>query len=277
MTKSEMMTMLWEYENYRDTDLPSCARGMQEKMNVHRIHAHHNIEILMLLQGLIELRLYDLEGIDKQLTIHEGEVMVLNSNIVHSTRYIEDVQMYLAFVPPDKLMPSLRISVGKTPSKPVESDQTTHDVMKLIAENRRSGNAPLLTSLGNALMADLSPKLENYSIKLRGSNLKIDIIDYVYKNYRDPELTVQALASAFGYSERTLGDIFNANVGTSPKRYINDLRVNEAAQLLMKTDNGVEQIGYEVGFESFRTFLRAFKDKTGMTPSGYRDGGAIRK
>ena len=82
--------------------------------------------------------------------------------------------------------------------------------------------------------------------------------------------SVKALAAAFGYSERTLGDIFHANVGTSVKRYINDLRVNEAAQLLMKTDKGVEQIGYAVGFESFRTFLRAFKDKTGLTPSVYR-------
>lgn len=269
--------MLWEYESYRDTDTPSCAYNTLKKMNVHRIHAHHNVEVLMLISGAIELRLYDLEGIDKQLTLNSGEIMVINSNIVHSTRYIEDVNICLAFLPPDKLMPSLRIGVGQTPSKPIEADKTASEVMRLMTDNRKSCNIPLLTSLGNALMADLSPKLENYAIKLRGSNLKIDIIDYVYKNYRDPELSVKALASAFGYSERTLGDIFHANVGTSVKRYINDLRVNEAAQLLMKTDKGVEQIGYEVGFESFRTFLRAFKDKTGMTPSGYRDGGGLRK
>lgn len=262
--------MLWEYESCRDTDIPSCACNTLKKMNTHRIHAHHNVEVLMLISGVIELRLYDLEGIDEQLTLHDGEIMVINSNIVHSTRYVEDVNLCLAFLPPDKLMPSLRIGVGQTPSKPVEADQTACDIMKLITNNRQFGNSALLTSLGNALMADLAPKLENYSIKLRGSNLKIDIIDYVYKNYRDPELTVKALAAAFGYSERTLGDIFHANVGTSVKRYINDLRVNEAAQLLMKTDKGVEQIGYEVGFESFRTFLRAFKDKTGLTPSVYR-------
>ena len=264
--------MLWEYERYRDTDLPNCTTNLLKKMNRHRIHAHHNIEIIMLTQGLIEFRLYDLEGIDKEFIMRKGEIMVVNSNIIHSTCYLEDINIYIAFIPPDQLMPSLRIGAGWTPSGPIKADETADELMKLMASNRTSGNASLLTSLGNSLMADLSPKLENYSIKLRGSNLKIDIIDYVYKNYRDPGLTVGALAMAFGYSERTLGDIFHENVGTGVKRYINDLRINEAAQLLMKTDKGVEAIGYEVGFESFRTFLRAFKEKTGMTPSDYRAG-----
>lgn len=262
--------MIWEYEKCNDKELPYCFFNSMAKTDRHRIHAHHNVEILALMHGRIQFRLYDLESVDKEFFMSDGEIMVINSSIVHSTRYFDRVSYYLAFLPPDQLLPSLRIGVGWTPSKPVKSDQSVLDIMKILSNTRDSQNAPLLTSLGNALMADLAPKLENYSIKLRGSNLKIDIIDYVYKNYRDPELTVKALAAAFGYSERTLGDIFHANVGTSVKRYINDLRVNEAAQLLMKTDKGVEQIGYEVGFESFRTFLRAFKDKTGLTPSVYR-------
>ena len=97
--------MLWEYESYRDTDIPSCAYNTLKKMNVHRIHAHHNVEVLMLINGVIELRLYDLEGIDKQLTLHDGEIMVINSNIVHSTRYVDDVNICLAFLQPDKMMP----------------------------------------------------------------------------------------------------------------------------------------------------------------------------
>ena len=269
--------MIWEYESFRDRATPVCCFDDTNNIGKHRIHAHHNIEVIFMVSGKLQMYLYDLVGIDKEFVLTAGDIMVVNSNIVHSTTSIEHVVYYLAFLPPDLLLPSCRIGLGETPSAPLRDDGgIAFELARLMSEAFVSGKYPesvkggLLNSLANSMMSILTPRLECYSIKLRGSNLKIDVIDYVYKNFRDPELTVGTLASAFGYSERRLNDIFHEQVGTSAKRYINDLRISDAAQKLLKTDLGIEAIGLESGFECLRTFLRAFKAKTGKTPTEYR-------
>lgn len=269
--------MVWEYELYRDRVSPVCVFDSLKKMDTHRIHAHHNIEVLFIRTGKLQLRLYDLAGVDKELNLVPGDIMVVNSNIIHSTCYPEDMSFYIIFIPPNVLQTSLRIGLGETPCAPVHDDPgTALEIAKIMADVSKGKDYPppvksgIMDSLANSVMSILTPKLENYSIKLRGSNLKINVIDYVYENFRDPELTCGAIASAFGYSERRLNDIFHEQVGTSAKRYINDLRVNEAAQKLLRTDLGIEAIALESGFECLRTFLRAFKAKTGKTPTEYR-------
>ncbi len=269
--------MIWEYESHRDRSDPTCVYDALKKSNFHRIHAHHNIEVICMVAGKLEMWLYDLVGVDKKIVLNAGDIMVVNSNIVHSTAYLEDVKFYLSFIPPNALLPSCRIGLGETPAAPVRDDDgIVFGLASMMNDVCFTGKYPasvtvgLLSSLANSMMSILTPQLECYSIKLRGSNLKIDVIDYVYKNFRDPELTVGTLASAFGYSERRLNDIFHEQVGTSAKRYINDLRISDAAQKLLKTDLGIEAIGYDSGFECLRTFLRAFKAKTGKTPTEYR-------
>ena len=52
------------------------------------------------------------------------------------------------------------------------------------------------------------------------------MLTYVYKNYRNPDLTADSISRAFGYSKRTLTDIFSESVGNSVKRYIDSLGID---------------------------------------------------
>ena len=97
------------------------------------------------------------------------------------------------------------------------------------------------------------------------------MLTYVYKNYRNPDLTADSISRAFGYSKRTLTDIFSESVGNSVKRYIDSLRVNDAKTLLLTTSASVESIAYEVGYDCPRTFFRVFKAHTGTTPTAFRE------
>ena len=52
--------------------------------------------------------------------------------------------------------------------------------------------------------------------------------------------------------------------------YLNDLRINQARQMLKDPMIKIRQIAHEVGFEDEKYFSRQFKKSTGMTPNDYR-------
>jgi AraC-like DNA-binding protein len=58
--------------------------------------------------------------------------------------------------------------------------------------------------------------------------------------------------------------------GKTPRRYLTEVRMNLAAERLLGTDKGIEEIGYGLGYSSPTTFGRLFKCAFGLTPSEYR-------
>ena len=63
--------------------------------------------------------------------------------------------------------------------------------------------------------------------------------------------------------------LFLSRYSTTPKQYILKQRLNMAQQLLLDTALSVTQIAERCGFTSVYHFCRAFKDKTGISPSQY--------
>lgn len=60
--------------------------------------------------------------------------------------------------------------------------------------------------------------------------------------------------------------------GTTPTRYVNELRLRRASDLLVDSGRPVLDISYSLGFENPSYFSRLFKEKYGMTPSRFRAG-----
>ena len=86
----------------------------------------------------------------------------------------------------------------------------------------------------------------------------------------EQSLTVEQLAAHAHMSTRTLRRRFEQRLGTSPKRWLLDQRVNKARALLETTTAGIEQIADEAGFANaaaMRTHLRRHIDST---PTAYR-------
>ena len=48
------------------------------------------------------------------------------------------------------------------------------------------------------------------------------------------------------------------------------LRVEEAKEMLERSDASIDRIGHDVGYEDPASFRRLFKRKAGVTPSNYR-------
>ena len=63
---------------------------------------------------------------------------------------------------------------------------------------------------------------------------------------------------------------FKLYTGKKINDYINELRVQVAADKLRKTDENIIDIAFEVGFESLTTFNRTFARIMNITPGKYR-------
>ena len=95
------------------------------------------------------------------------------------------------------------------------------------------------------------------------------ILKYLSMHYREP-LRLSDLAHALGVSNSHLSHSFSERLGVNFRTYLNTLRLNRACELLRRAEWSVTDAAYESGFESYRTFNRAFAQKYGCTPSEYR-------
>ena len=82
--------------------------------------------------------------------------------------------------------------------------------------------------------------------------------------------TTASLAREVGLSERHLFRQFREIHGKAPRRYLTEMRMQRAADLLRTTRLGIEQIAQTVGYSSFASFDRLFKRAFGITPSALR-------
>ncbi|WP_397546448.1 helix-turn-helix domain-containing protein [Rhodothermus marinus] len=93
------------------------------------------------------------------------------------------------------------------------------------------------------------------------------------KLYRQPDLTLQALAERLGISPHNLSEVLNTAFGQSFYDFVNGYRVREVQALLADPERAhltILALAMEAGFSSKSTFNAAFKKHTGLTPSAYR-------
>jgi AraC family cel operon transcriptional repressor len=67
---------------------------------------------------------------------------------------------------------------------------------------------------------------------------------------------------------------FQKHLGTTPTEFINSLRIEHAANLLLQTDIKTSAAASECGYRSASYFFKQFKKRKGVSPSGYRKSAA---
>jgi transcriptional regulator GlxA family with amidase domain len=84
------------------------------------------------------------------------------------------------------------------------------------------------------------------------------------------DCSVPALARVAVMSERNFTRCFTAEVGVTPGRYVEQIRVETARRLLEDTDDGVEAVARAAGFGTAETMRRAFLRLLRTSPTEYR-------
>jgi len=96
-----------------------------------------------------------------------------------------------------------------------------------------------------------------------------EAISHLEANYREP-IELDRLASMAHMSKRNFMRTFQAATGSSPIAHLIQLRVNQAASLLRRTEHSITEIAFQVGFGDSNYFARQFRALLGVTPRQYR-------
>ena len=105
----------------------------------------------------------------------------------------------------------------------------------------------------------------------RNDNRRQALLHYASAHYTNPNLYAATLAEMFGFSEKYIYVVFKELTGEGPAGYIQRLRLQHAARLLLETELSVQQIAEDVGFQNVGTYNKAFKRFYGVNSSQYRE------
>jgi AraC-like DNA-binding protein len=136
------------------------------------------------------------------------------------------------------------------------------------------GTAVLMRKRFNRLYSELMDIRKKRNMKTSVTDEtreKLDrVIDYLEKNYNS-DISREGLAEYVEMNSDYLGKLFREYTGFKISEYINNLRIMQAKELLVNSEEKVIDIAYTTGFENLSTFYRVFQNLIGVSPSKYRE------
>ena len=71
-------------------------------------------------------------------------------------------------------------------------------------------------------------------------------------------------------SPNYLSDILKKETGKGSKEHVHDYVIQKAKNILLRSNQSISEIAFDLGFEYTQSFSRLFKNKTGLSPVEFR-------
>ncbi|WHI44835.1 GlxA family transcriptional regulator [Microbulbifer sp. JMSA004] len=113
---------------------------------------------------------------------------------------------------------------------------------------------------------------QQFSVRLENqinSDRFAALIEWMYQNI-EQLITVERLAQEAAMSPRNFARTFVRELGVTPARFLEQIRVERACQLFSEQNQSQEKVAKLCGFQSQEQLRRAFKKHKGILPSEYR-------
>lgn len=127
----------------------------------------------------------------------------------------------------------------------------------------------LLVRVGRCFQEDVSD-IESRQLFDRHRTAIRSAIDYINENFTD-DISIEKASQVAMLSQSYFSYLFKSMIGKTFVEYLNELRIQEAMNLLKNTNMRVVDICFESGFNNVNHFNRTFKAHTGISPIQYRN------
>ena len=255
----------------------------------HMFHNHSCFELAFTYRGSCRNKLRDYE-----ISLSQGDLLLLNPNAVHCMCTGSEDDVVFNFLCPVRLFDST--FMGLLPDNPISNffmdyfyqTKAREDFLivnvganynlfslleKLILEfhEKQPGYETILrTGLAQVFvyMARLyGEKLGDLPVQ-RSSRVVRSLILYITRNASTVTLT--DAARALNYNEKYISRLMKQELGVSFMQFVQQLRLQNATELLTKTNLSIEEIVRRVGYTNQSHFYSLFQKRYGMTPAAYR-------
>lgn len=246
-------------------------------------HFHPFTEIFFITQGQGIMEIDDVD-----VSIKEGDLIIINPNCPHTEKSSQNTSDYLKYI----VFGINNLALASNPSSKFSSENKDLNLYKILNFNHDKDE--LLYFL-NSLMCEVEEKKKNYELACKSiltlfiiyisrnaeSNLiitdnpeKLNIECIKIKNYIDSHyaenITLDILSNLSYVNKFHLVHLFTKQMGISPINYLINKRIEESKNLLTTTNYSVRDISTIVGFSNSSYFSQMFKKITGCSPREYK-------
>ena len=109
-----------------------------------------------------------------------------------------------------------------------------------------------------------------HTVVSQKSELRINKVCLFIQHNFTSKISLKDVAALLYMTESNFCKFFKKSTGKTYSDYVNELRINESARLLVQTEKSISQVAFDCGFESLSYFNRVFFTKKACTPSVYR-------
>ncbi len=251
-------------------------------------HSHDRLELVYVYYGELTIR-YCVDGQWKDLTLYSNDYALLDVDILHTMhtgscisqvfsveiRLIPDAVSELQFTL--KHLIQCDEAVGELFAQPhtaVKLSDAGHviavirELQQCMERSEHIGNyfdqliCLLFTAIGNDYHRQRYPHKPGIR-HLRKAT------DYISSNFHR-EIGCREIAAQAGVSLNYLNKLFTEQFGMTVNAYVNYLRIQEAGQLIERTDIPLTEIYRQVGYKTNQNFNKQFIKQHGLAPSAYR-------
>ena len=261
-----------------------CRIWRNEQNEVYLPHRHSALEIIM-----PEKNVYTVKAFGKNYELREQEIFFMPPGMLHELVppsdgarfiYLMDVSRFTSLRSFSSIMTMLSHPLHITPDEmPVLHGQLREILLQMNDEYFSSAEysdlsipsqlLKMLVLIGRSselsLMDDESINVGHKEyFELFNNSLR-----YVDEHFAE-KISLEDMSARTGFSKFHFSRLFKKYTGCNFSDYLCARRINEARMLLMVRETSVTDVAISSGFSSISTFNRVFKQKTGFSPSEYR-------
>ena len=280
---------LQEKVQHGDTMLPfvQYVSMLPKDFTSFSMHWHKEVEIIYVESGRCQL-LVDLESYE----LRRGDIVVINPSSLHAfQQYQEEDAGFLSWLFDMKMLAGGSTDAcqikyfapfieGKFAYPPVIRDDCPvysqlrdillqiHQICDLPGEAHELNLKWKLMRFFYLFFRDVCQRKQVAEDNGALQNIKI-VIDYIQENFQQ-DISVKEVADLLHFSETYFMRFFKKYTGKTCIDYINEYRLERAAELLRSSDLSITEIAMQVGIHNISYFNRIFKKKIQLTPGQYR-------
>ncbi|MBP3370801.1 MAG: helix-turn-helix transcriptional regulator [Clostridia bacterium] len=242
------------YEALKDTS--NTVYAQIQEASACRLHFHRAFELAYIAEGRAS---YEVEG--KRFVADTDHIVF--SHRYYSHRSFDDLaHKKIVIAIPENMSYDISKLLSSTTLPSLLSDKqlnrTVMPYFKALLTADESTPEILIKGYVNLIFGTLTLNYSNVSVAPTNKNISVivSILDYIDKHATEP-ITLETLASRFGYNKSYFSRMFNSSVGVSLSNYINFVRLSRfEANLKQNGDKSITEQIFEAGFQSVPTFYR---------------------
>ena len=241
-------------------------------------HLHRDLEMICIFEGKAVAYADSM-----RCELRAGDIFLSFPNQIHYYETATPMRHVGFIFKPDLLPEMMELFHMGLPEQPVirgaADEGAVRGLINALFETRERESYPHVSDLRRgyllALCAELLPRMKVTKLPVGDCASLRAIVSFCSRNYSE-NLSLSLLEEKLHLNKFYISHLISGKLGLRFNDYINSLRVSEACRYLLNSDHGITEIGSLVGFNTPRTFNRAFTKQMGMSPTEYRKAGGAK-